>query len=130
MDKEDTGPIAADRARRRTTGDEITQPVTPRPASESAVAEMDESPFFAGEESERFRSEWLRIQTAFVDDPRAAVQQADGLVKQVIDRLGAVFGDERSRLEAQWSRGGEAETESLRVALQRYRAFFSRLLSI
>jgi hypothetical protein len=94
------------------------------------VAEAEESPFFAGDESERFRSDWQRIQTAFVDDPRAAVQQADRLVTQVIDRLVGVFGDERARLEAQWAGGGEAETEALRVALQRYRAFFGRLLSV
>lgn len=131
MDKDDTGPINADRARRRTTGDEVTQPVRPRPDGDTAaVAEIEEGPFFTGDEGERFRSEWQRVQTAFVDDPRAAVQQADSLVTRVIDRLVAVFGDERSRLEAQWARGGEAETEALRVALQRYRAFFGRLLSI
>jgi hypothetical protein len=129
---DDTGPSDIERARGREAGDEATEPVQPQETSggaATAVAEA-ESPFFAGDEGGRFRAEWQRIQTAFVDDPRAAVEQADRLVTQVIERLVGVFGDERARLEGQWARGGEAETEHLRVALQRYRAFFGRLLSI
>jgi hypothetical protein len=45
-------------------------------------------------------------------------------------RLAEVFADERSGLERQWDRGESVSTEDLRVALTRYRAFFSRLLSI
>ena len=46
--------------------------------------------------------------------------------------LGAQLGpaDERSKLEGQWGRGDNVSTEDLRVALQRYRAFFDRLLSV
>jgi hypothetical protein len=40
-----------------------------------------------------------------------------------------MFGSERNALEAQWQRGDDVQTEDLRVALQRYRAFFDRLLS-
>ena len=39
------------------------------------------------------------------------------------------FATERERLEAQWGRGEDISTEDLRVALQRYRTFFQRLLS-
>ena len=35
----------------------------------------------------------------------------------------------REQLEGQWSRGEDVSTEDLRVALQRYRSFFQRLLS-
>jgi hypothetical protein len=58
------------------------------------------------------------------------VQQADQLVAQALERLTAMFNSEHSRLEAQWDRGGDVSTEDLRVALQRYRAFFHRLLAI
>ena len=37
---------------------------------------------------------------------------------------------ERAKLEEQWSRGEEADTEGLRVALRRYRSFFDRLLAV
>jgi hypothetical protein len=41
----------------------------------------------------------------------------------------ARFADERQRLEQHWSAGSEPSTEDLRIALQRYRAFFDRLLA-
>ena len=65
----------------------------------------------------------------FVDEPRGAVEDADALVANVMQRLAEGFAQERERLEAQWGRGEDISTEDLRVALQRYRAFFQRLLS-
>jgi hypothetical protein len=85
---------------------------------------------FPEEEERGFRTRWDAIQTGFVDEPRKAVEQADALVAQVMKRLAEVFADERSGLERQWDRGESVSTEDLRVALTRYRAFFSRLLSI
>jgi hypothetical protein len=90
----------------------------------------EKHPFFATDEAGRLRSQWQQIQESFVDDPRAAAQKADALVASVIQRLSEVFARERGRLEGEWSRGGEVTTEDLRVALQRYRAFFDRLLSV
>lgn len=45
-------------------------------------------------------------------------------------RLAETFAEERARLESQWDRGDNVSTEDLRVALQRYRSFFGRLLSM
>lgn len=77
-----------------------------------------------------FRRQWDQVQTGFVDEPRHAVEQADSLVAQVMQNLAKTFADERGKLEAQWSTGDNVSTEDLRLALQRYRLFFSRLLSI
>ena len=77
-----------------------------------------------------FNSRWSEIQTGFVDEPRRAVQQADALVSDVISRIADSFGRERAQLEQQWDRGDNVSTEDLRVALQRYRSFFSRLLTL
>jgi hypothetical protein len=66
----------------------------------------------------------------FVDEPRHAVEQADELVASTVKRLAQIFADERTKLEQQWSRGDRVSTEDLRLALQRYRSFFSRLLSV
>lgn len=65
-----------------------------------------------------------------MDEPRRAVERADELVAEVIKRLADSFAQEHSRLEGQWGRGDHVSTEDLRVALQRYRAFFDRLLNI
>jgi hypothetical protein len=75
------------------------------------------------------RARWEEIQTRFVDDPRQAVEDADALVAGVMKRMAEGFAQAREQLEGQWSRGEDVGTEDLRVALQRYRSFFQRLLS-
>ena len=65
-----------------------------------------------------------------VDEPRQSVENADSLVASAIKRLAEMFARERSSLEQQWAQGGDVSTEDLRVALQRYRSFFDRLLSV
>ena len=71
-----------------------------------------------------------RVQAAFVDDPKDCVQQADLLVSDVVEQFTTGFAQARSRLEEQWSRGQEASTEDLRMALMHYREFFDRLLAV
>ena len=58
------------------------------------------------------------------------MQQADALVAELMKRLAQMFADERAKLEAQSKRGEKLSTEDMRVALQRYRSFFNRLLSV
>jgi hypothetical protein len=96
-----------------------------------AVAEADRPiSLFHDEETRGFRTRWDGIQTGFVDQPRAAVEQANALVGEMQKKLTDTFGAERAQLESQWSRGQEVSTEDLRIALKRYRSFFERLLSI
>src|SRR3982751_2644665 len=106
---------------------EAQQPVQ-RQASDRAGT--DQVPLFVENEAGDFRTRWTDIQASFVDEPRQAVEQADSLVAEVMQRLANVFADERKRLEQQWDRGGETNTEELRLALQRYRSFFDRLLTM
>jgi hypothetical protein len=65
-----------------------------------------------------------------VDEPRPTVEDVDKLVAAVTQRLAEGFANERSGLEKQWDRGNNVSTEDLRVALQRYRSFFDRLLKL
>jgi hypothetical protein len=51
------------------------------------------------EESEHFRMRWNEIQGKFVEEPRAAVQQADALVSEVIEQITQMFANEHSSLE-------------------------------
>jgi len=85
---------------------------------------------FPGTEAQTFQGRWSEIQASFVDEPRSSVEQADSLVAEVMQRLAQVFADERGRLEQQWDRGDDSDTEALRQALRRYRSFFDRLLSL
>jgi hypothetical protein len=95
------------------------------------VDETDsETALFGNVELDELRQRWDGVQAGFVDDPKHCVEQADGLVSDVVDQLSSGFADARSRLEQQWSRGEQASTEDLRVALKRYREFFDRLLAV
>lgn len=78
--------------------------------------------------SERLRTRWIEIQGRFVDDPRSAVQQADALVSEVVDKITQMFASEHSSLDSQWKQGNNVSTEDLRKALQHYRSFFNRLV--
>lgn len=88
-----------------------------------------DGPLLRTDSTAGFQSRWEGIQTQFVDDPRRAVEHADSLVAAVMQELAESFAQERERLEAQWGRGEDISTEDLRIALQRYRSFFKRLLS-
>jgi hypothetical protein len=94
------------------------------------VEEEHNAPLLAPEHADPLRSQWDAIQTAFVDTPQQAVEDADHLVAQAMARLAETFAQERANLEQQWGRGQEASTEDLRQALRRYRSFFQRLLSV
>jgi hypothetical protein len=93
-------------------------------------AEQQSAPLFPAGEAQEFRSRWDSIQTGFVDEPRKSVEQADALVATTMQRLAEMFAEERSKLEGQWDRGDDASTEDFRLGLQRYRSFFTRLLSV
>ena len=99
-------------------------------ALDRAVPVPAPMPLFSESEMEEFRSQWAKIQTCFVDEPRGTVKDADKLVAAVMQRLAEGFANERSGLEKQWDRGDDVSTEDLRLALQRYRSFFDRLLKL
>jgi hypothetical protein len=81
------------------------------------------------DDAQRFRERWETVQAGFVDKPRETVEEADDLVRDLVQELTAGFVQRRENLERHWSEGGDASTEDLRVALTHYRAFFNRLLA-
>jgi hypothetical protein len=97
---------------------------------ETARGDEKADSLFPQQETQELRDRWHTIQAAFVDEPRKAVEDADGLVAATMKRLAEIFAKERENLESQWDRGDEVSTEDLRVALRRYRSFFDRLLSM
>jgi hypothetical protein len=99
-------------------------------ATTRAVAVSEPMPLFTESEMGDFRAQWSKVQTGFVDEPRRTVEDADKLVAAVMQRLAEGFANERSGLEKQWDSGDNVSTEDLRVALQRYRSFFDRLLKL
>jgi hypothetical protein len=108
-------------------------PEMPRNEMDGGATEQQQlAPLFDRQRADDMRLEWANIQAAFVDSPGQAVQRADQLVEQVLKDLSDGFARQRSAIESQamGSEGQPASTESMRVALRRYRSFFERLLSL
>ncbi len=79
---------------------------------------------------QNLRKAWESVQVGFVDNPRQAVGEAESLVSSAIDEIVSGFRCQSARLEAEWSQGQDASTDELRMAFQRYREFFGRLLEV
>jgi len=97
--------------------------------SEKRLENEKPGQLFPDTELNQLRARWDKAQISFVDEPRAAVEQADSLVATVVTRIAEQFAAERAELEHQWDRGDDVSTEDLRQALRRYRSFFDRLLA-
>jgi hypothetical protein len=97
------------------------------------------------QEREGFRQRWLAVQGAFVDDPRAAVRDADRLVAEVMQERGYPVDDFNTKIDmvaadhpalaghyrAAHAVGEAPEahgTEAHRRAFVHYRALFAELL--
>jgi len=99
------------------------------------------------DERERFITEWRRVQSRFVDEPRGAVTQADLLVNNVMRVRGYPMTDFEQRAAdisvthpyvvtnyraaheiAERHQQGQATTEDLRQAMIYYRSLFDDLL--
>ncbi|HJU85863.1 MAG TPA: hypothetical protein VJ788_00645 [Gemmatimonadota bacterium] len=99
------------------------------------------------EDRVRFLKRWDEAQARFVDDPEAAIVDAQRLVDEVMEARGYPIGDARRQQEdisvenpavvshyrearaiARRNEKGDASTEDLRIAIQHYRALFQTLL--
>jgi hypothetical protein len=99
------------------------------------------------DECARYRKSWNSVQGRFVDEPKNAVDEANQLIQEVMERRGYPVTDfEQSAADlsvhypvlvenyraaidiAERNERGEADTEELRQALVHYRTLFRELL--
>lgn len=80
------------------------------------------------EDTAWFHDRWHELHAAFVDEPQRVLAGADALVVELLHRVAQSFAADRAALEAQWRGGGQASAEELRLAVQRRRSFFERVL--
>jgi hypothetical protein len=92
--------------------------------------DTSDSPLISKREIEELRARWTAVQSAFVDNPRKAVEDANTLVSSAMKQIEEWFKSQRSQIDKQLSKGNVPSTEDLRVALQQYRTVFDRLLSL
>jgi hypothetical protein len=105
------------------------QPASATQATADGLSAQPPAQLLEGDELQNIMVQWKDIQAEFVDEPRKAVQDADALVAELMQRLARTFAAERDQLESRWAGGEQVSTEDLRNSLRRYRSFFERLLA-
>jgi hypothetical protein len=108
------------------------QPATSQPPAAGSNLTADDqlhAQLLADDELQSILVQWKEVQAEFVDEPRRAVQDADALVADLMQRLARMFASERDQIESRWAGGDDVSTEDLRRGLRRYRSFFERLLA-
>jgi hypothetical protein len=100
------------------------------PAAPAALAHPAEPPaqMWPEETVHGLQQRWREVQLRFVDDPRAAADEAETLVKEALDAFSASVAAQQQQL-AGW-RGDGADTEQMRMAVRGYRDLFDRLLAV
>jgi hypothetical protein len=99
------------------------------PGRDPGAGDQPRAQLLEDNELQNLLVQWKDIQAEFVDEPRKAVQAADALVAELMQRLAQMFASEREQLESRWAGGEDVSTEDLRRGLRRYRSFFERLLA-
>jgi hypothetical protein len=96
--------------------------------AEDDVDTADGEDLLATGAADALRERWVGVQAAFADEPRRAVEAADGLVAEAIAEVERRLAAEREVLGAAW-RSGDPSTDDLLDLFLRYRAVFERLLA-
>lgn len=100
---------------------------TPSASSASPAAEPGPAPAVpVARDSTSPGTRWQAIQSMFVDDPRASLERAAGLVDDSVEALVMSVKEQQHSLLSAWQ-GDNAGTEELRTALRQYRTFWNRL---
>jgi hypothetical protein len=102
--------------------DAASSPTASAPDAEAAA--VSTSPGARGDTEMDAR--WHEILATFVDDPRSSVELAAGLADDRAEVLVLSIRERQHALLSAWQ-GDDTGTEQLRLALQQYRAFCSRL---
>jgi hypothetical protein len=92
-----------------------------------------EAPLLAHDERDRLELQVQQAVSRFVDQPRAAVEEADHAVEDIVGRFTDAMAQRRRTLRMSWQdtdAGTETDTEQLRLALRDYRELAERLLRI
>ena len=116
-DEGDTDPAGSDASTPAPT------PLRPGDVQQSTLAVWSEP------SAQRFRDDWHEVKALFVDEPVEALAQAGALVTAAVNEVTAALLSEQERLDP--LRDSTApDTETMRIAMRRYREFLDRILEL
>ncbi|MBT2225012.1 hypothetical protein [Nonomuraea sp. NEAU-A123] len=124
----DPGVEAQDRRSTDSNAATAEAPVEPEPARAHAVP--PQSPALFDQDLDQAHTRWRDLQATFVDDPREAMERADGLVEEIVITLTGSLTTRTSELRDRWKNADQSDTEQLRLALRDYKAMLEQLLAM
>jgi hypothetical protein len=116
-------------ARRQPSQPEPSQAGQPVPAGRPGDVAERPIALWSDEAAEQLRERWREVQGQFIDDPDAAVTGAKSLVTEAVRALADTLLAAQDELDPYRS-GDRADTETMRIAMRRYREFLERVLAL
>ncbi|WP_405697290.1 hypothetical protein [Streptomyces sp. NBC_01185] len=121
--------------------DDLSVPPAPRTAPAAQASERTgrhgttgtgtEGPLVSRDHQDKLSQRMQQAVTDFVESPRRAVEEADSTFDEIVSGLTEALTERRRVLRASWQeQDTDAQTEELRIALQRYRDISEQLLKI
>jgi hypothetical protein len=113
----------------------VAGPATTVAATATVTPAVPAQPSPAGDEpllggaAATVREEWRQVQASFVDDPRASVTAAAGLVADVTAKLESLLRERQRSLRGTSDSNGQPDTETLRQLMLSYRRLLTKLIS-
>jgi hypothetical protein len=104
-------------------GTDVAGPLRPGDVAQTRITIWDDEAIGS------YRAEWHEVKAQFVDDPVAALTRAHDLLTEAVHELTESLLAERDDLDPR-KRTSTPDTESMRVAMNGYREFLDRLLTL
>jgi hypothetical protein len=104
-------------------------PMARRPGDETNLTPSVTSEDSLLGDSGALLAQWKQAQAGFVEDPRASVNEAAGVVADAASMLEAAIRERQENLRGEWDGDGKADTETLRQAMLVYRRLLDKLVS-
>jgi hypothetical protein len=103
----------------------------PAVAVAAAPVESAEDPvrLWAEDAVHDLQQRWREVQLRFVDDPRAAADEAQQLVTEVLQRFSDTVAARKGELDG-WRDTDGADTERMRTVVRRYRTLLDGVLGV
>jgi hypothetical protein len=112
-----------------TQQDYDVEPVAPVAPVPTAPVAQDTGPLWPPEVVQDLQLRWREVQWRFVDDPRAAADEAQALVTEALDRFASTVATRKGELDG-WRDTDGADTERMLMVVRRYRDLLDRLLEV
>lgn len=126
-DRTDRGDQNGRAGNGRATG--IDEPAELRPGEAEQAPQMAEFAIWEQSAVDGYRERWRRVQVQFLDDPKAAAEEAESLLADVLDVLSGNLTARKRDLD-DWRSGERRDTEELRIAVRGYRDLLDKVLTL